>query len=112
MTTVKHSWNGDEIKQDLESATIEAMERVMGRCVRVSHPRTPIRFGFLRRSTKFEPVRKEGDDLVGQWGSFDIAYAEAQERGTARIPGKFMYQTSADEEYPKLENEIRKSLGS
>ena len=43
-------------------------------------------------------------------GSFDIAYAEAQERGTARMAGKLFYQQSADETWPKLGNRIKSAM--
>ena len=43
-------------------------------------------------------------------GSFDIGYAEWQERGTARMEGKFFFQRSADKTWPKLGNRVKAAM--
>ena len=53
MTNVRITWNGDAIKREMERATVEGMETVAGAFVRAAHPRTPIKRGYLRRSTRF-----------------------------------------------------------
>ena len=104
-------WHGAEIGNEIERATIEGMEKVGAEFVRVAHPRTPVWQGFLRRSTRFDPVRRDADGtLVIQMGSFDINYAETQEKGTATRPGKYFYQGSADETWPTLNEHIKDSL--
>ena len=111
MANPKIDWRGDEIKSELERATLEGMEKVGAEFVRVAHPITPIWQGFLRRSTRFDPARKEPDGtLVIQMGSFDINYAEYQEKGTARMPGKYFYQRASDETWPKLNDRIKEAL--
>lgn len=108
--SVEHEWNGDDISRELERATREGLERVGAKFVRAAHPRTPVWQGFLRRSTRFDPVSDEGGELSIEMGSFDINYAEYQERGTSRMQGHFMYQTSADETWPTLGDEIKDSI--
>lgn len=111
MADIDHEWHGDAIADELERATREGMETVAAEFVRVAHPKTPIREGFLRRSTRFDPVERHTDGTLSvEMGSFDIAYAEYQERGTSRMEGKFFYQEAADETWPKLGDEIKGSL--
>ena len=43
-------------------------------------------------------------------GSFDIEYAEYQERGTALMPGKFFFQSAADTTWPKLAARIKAAM--
>ena len=43
-------------------------------------------------------------------GSFDIGYAEYQERGSARMDGKFFYQRATDQTWPKLDDRIRAAM--
>ena len=111
MANVDSKWFGDEIAKELERATVEGMETVGADFVRTAHPLTPIYQGFLRRSTKWDQVERHADGTLSiEMGSFDIAYAEAQERGTARMAGKLFYQQSADETWPKLGNRIKSSM--
>ena len=111
MGTVEQKWFGDEIAKEIERATVEGLETVAADFVRTSHPLTPIFQGFLRRSTKWNPVEHHADGTLSiEMGSFDIEYAEAQERGTARMAGKLFYQQSADETWPKLGNRIKSAM--
>ena len=72
---------------------------------------TPIYQGFLRRSTKWDKVERHADGSMSiEMGSFDIGYAEYQERGTARMEGKLFYQRSTDATWPKLADRIKSSM--
>ena len=111
MATVESKWFGDEIAAEIERAAVEGMETVAADFVRTAHPKTPIYQGFLRRSTKWDSVKHHADRTLSiEMGSFDIGYAEYQERGTAKMEGKLFYQTSADQTWPKLPDRIKKSM--
>ena len=92
MAETEHKWFGDDIAAEIERATIEGMETVAADFVRTAHPLTPIYQGFLRRSTKWDTVERHADGTMSlEMGSFDIEYAEYQERGTAILTGKYFY---------------------
>ena len=107
----EHTWHGDEIAAELARATAEGMEAVAADFVRTAHPLTPVYQGFLRRSTKWDQVERHADGSLSlEMGSFDIDYAEYQERGTSRITGKFFYQRAADATWPKLAERIKSAM--
>ena len=107
----QHRWYGDAIAAEIERATVEGLEAVAADFVRTAHPKTPYREGYLDRSTKWDKVERHADGSMSiEMGSFDIEYAEYQERGTSRITGKFFYQTSADETWPKLPDRIKSAM--
>ena len=107
----EHKWYGNEIAAEIARATAEGMEAVAADFVRVAHPLTPYREGFLDRSTNWGEVERHADGGMSlEMGSFDIEYAEYQERGTSRITGKLFYQRAADETWPKLNDRIKKAL--
>ena len=111
MANVDSKWFGDEIAAEIERATVEGLEAVAADFVRTAHPLTPIYQGFLRRSTKWEKVEHHADGSLSiEMGSFDIGYAEYQERGTAKIAGKLFYQQSADQTWPKLADRIKSAM--
>ena len=107
----EHKWHGNEIAAEIERATVEGMETVAADFVRTAHPKTPVYQGFLRGSTKWGKVKRHADRSMSlEMGSFDIEYAEYQERGTALMPGKFFYQQSADQTWPKLGSRIKSAM--
>ena len=111
MADVDFKWFGDEIAKEIERATVEGMETVGADFVRTAHPKTPIYQGFLRRSTKWDKVKRHANGSMSlEMGSFDIEYAEYQERGSARMEGKHFYQQSADETWPKLPDRIKSAM--
>ena len=111
MAKVESEWFGDEIAAEIERATVEGLETVGADFVRTAHPKTPIYQGFLRRSTKWDKVERHADGSMSlEMGSFDIEYAEHQERGTAKMEGKLFYQQSADETWPKLGDRIKSAM--
>ena len=104
-------WYGDEIAAEIERATVEGLEAVAADFVRTAHPLTPIFQGFLRRSTRWDAVKRHvGGSMSIEMGSFDIEYAEYQERGTARMPGKFFYQSAANTTWPKIGARIKSAM--
>ena len=111
MAKVESTWLGDDIAKEINRAAAEGLETVAADFVRTAHPLTPYWKGFLDRSTKWKPVKRHaGGKLSIEMGSFDIGYAEYQERGTARITGKMFYQQSADETWPKLGDRIKAAM--
>ena len=112
MAEVTHTWFGDEIAKELERATKEALEDVGVDFVKTAEPLTPVDQGDLKRSTKAEKVKKEADGTLSiEMGSFDIEHAIHVERGTSRTEGEMMYQKSADQTWPKLDDKIKDSIG-
>ena len=107
---VKSEWFGDEIAAEIERATVEALEKVGADFVRVADPLTPVDEGDLRKSTKADKVKRKGDILSIEMGSFDVPYAMHVERGTSRMEGQMMYQKAADETFPKLDDKIKASM--
>ena len=68
----ERKWHGDAIAAEIErAATIEGMEAVAADFVRTAHPKTPIYQGFLRRSTKWDTVKRprRRDDCPLRWGA-------------------------------------------
>ena len=111
MAKVESKWFGDEIAKEINRAAAEGMETVAADFVRTAHPLTPIYQGFLRRSTKWDQVKRHADGKLSiEMGSFDIGYAEYQERGTAKMEGKFFYQRAADKTWPKLDKRIKAAM--
>ena len=111
MANVEFEWFGDEIAAEIERATAEGLETVGADFVRTAHPLTPIYQGFLRRSTKWDKVEHHADGSMSiEMGSFDIGYAEYQERGTTKMAGKLFYQQSTDQTWPKLGDRIKSSM--
>ena len=111
MAKAESEWFGDEIAKEIERATVEGLETVAADFVRTAHPLTPIYQGFLRRSTKWDKVKHHADGSLSiEMGSFDIGYAEYQERGTAKMTGKLFYQQSADQAWPKLADRIKSAM--
>ena len=111
MADYEHKWFGDEIAAELERATAEGLEAVGADFIRVAHPLTPIKEGFLRRSTRSNPTERHADGQLSiEMGSFDINYAIWQERGTSKMEGRFFYQQSADQTWPKLPDRIEAAM--
>ena len=108
---VKSEWFGDEIAKEIERATAEALEKVGEDFVKTAEPLTPVDKGELKRSTKADKVKREaGGSLSIEMGSFDIPYAEHQEKGSGRTEGKYFYQRAADQTWPKLDDKIKDSI--
>jgi len=106
----RSEWYGKRVSKTVRAAQRKALVDTAAECVRKAVPRAPIKYGVLRRSIKVGDVI---EDMVGirvQWGSFDVNYALAQERGTGRRPGKFFLLSAADEEYPKIGERIKVNL--
>ena len=136
MANVESQWFGDEIAKEIERATVEGLETVAADFVRTAHPLTPIAFGNLRRSTKWDKVKRHADGSMSlEMGSFDMDHAFLVEKGTGlakskgelpkggadkrpagapKIPwypgGAHMYQQSADQTWPKLGDRIKSAL--
>ena len=104
MANVERKWFGNEIAAEIKRATVEGLETVGADFVRTAHPNTPYKEGFLDRSTKWDQVKHHADGTLSiEMGSFDISYAEYQERGTAKMEGKLFYLKSTDVTWPKLD---------
>ena len=107
---VTTEWYGDRVDAEIVAAMQRALRTVGGRIIRKAVPRAPIEFGHLRRSLRFNPPERDSRGVTMLLGSFSIEYAIYQERGTARITGKFYLQSSIDEEVPRLDEVLAQEL--
>ncbi len=108
-------WRGREMEQRVELAARIAIDETMAEAVREAKVRTPVRTGTLQGSIRFEPARREGNRVVGRWGSFDVNYALFVEvghhtRSGSFVPGRYMLRQGADIAYPKLRDRLRRAL--
>ena len=107
----KLDWRGDEIKSRLLKAARQGIDETMADCVTDAKRETPVRTGTLQGSVRFEPAEVRGNEAKGTWGSFDVSYAIYVEIGTRGRPGVNMLRDAADENYPKLDGNIRSRFG-
>lgn len=103
-------WRGKQIEKLVDQAAMFGIDKTMSRASihsKNNHPwrnRTTILEGSIR------PVidaRKQGDRIVGVWGSVDVNYAIFLELGTSRMPAFPYLRPAADAEYPDLPKHIR-----
>ena len=100
-------WNGDVIFRKTVEAARTAMDDTMARCVVEAKIRVPTLTTTLQGSIEMRPTRREGELLVGLWGSFQVNYAIYVEVGTSRMSAQPYMRPAADHEYPLLPGRIR-----
>ena len=101
-------WFGNRIKDKWLEAARQAIDETMADCVNTAKPLTPVRTGTLQGSERFEPAEVKGDEVVGEWGSFDVNYAIYVETGSRGRFGRYMLRQAADQHYPELKENIRR----
>ena len=131
------NWKGDELAMKVERATRLAIDETMVECVKLAKEDAPLDTTAYHGSIQMRPAKKDGQGMVGFWGSFRILYAIFIELGTkahiirpknkkalywpgadhpvkqVKHPGtkaQHVLTKAADEEYPKLARRIRSHL--
>jgi hypothetical protein len=104
MSTIK--WLGKQLAAKIEKAEMGAIDETCGSCVPLAKDRVHVKTRLLQGSIQFRPARREGNRIVGKWGSFDVVYALWQEV-LPEPRGKPYLRVSADIEYPKLAARVR-----
>ena len=130
-------WEGDTVKRNMTRAAKWGIDATTAACVRKAKGKVPVDTSTLQGSIQMRPAQMRGDDVVGLWGSFNVAYALAVEEGsrphvirpkTAKAlwwpgadhpvmsvnhPGtraRPYLVPAADEEYPKLDERIKRKF--
>ena len=130
-------WNGEAIIKKTLDKTRLAMDRIMAKCIKEAKGDVPVKTSTLQGSIRMKPTRLQGNDLVGEWGSYNVKYAIYIETGTdpyvirpktakalfwpgATHPVKIVHhpgiraqpflRPAADKLYPTLPGEIRRAM--
>lgn len=74
-------WFGNEVQAKVEKAVRQGLEDTMGPMVIEAVGDVPRVTTILQGSIRYDPPEMRGDEIVGEWGSFDVNYAEAVETG-------------------------------
>lgn len=101
-------WNGAAVKRAVEKAARLAIDETTASCVEPAKDRVRVKTRILQGSIQFRPAQKDGNKIVGLWGSFDVNYALWQEIITFTHVGHQPYlRPAAEIEYPKLAARVR-----
>ena len=93
------NWDGDALLRKMGAATETGVDKIINAAAKQASDKAPVRSGDLRDSIEVKGVEREGDDVVGYWGS-DLTYALPVE---LLHPSKRGFlRGGADAEYPKL----------
>ena len=107
-------WKGDALKQKVREASAYGIDQTMAKCIVHAksnyYPGHGLVTAALQGSIRMKAAVIRVAHVIGQWGSFDINYAENIEKGSGRRPGQGQLQNAADDEYPLLGGRIRKRL--
>ena len=100
-------WDGDALLRKMGAASETGVDKVITAAAKHASDKAPVRSGDLRDSIEVKGVEREGDDVVGYWGS-DLSYALPVE---LLHPSKRGFlRGGADAEYPKLAGAIVEAL--
>ena len=101
------NWDGDALLRRMGAAAETGVEKTIANAAKRASDKAPVRSGDLRDSIEVKGVEREGDDVVGYWGS-DLSYALPVE---LLHPSKRGFlRGGADAEYPKLAAAIVEAL--
>ena len=103
-------WNGDTVKRKMIEAAKWGVDKTTSECVIEAKNRVPRVTSTLQGSIQMRPAKQQGDDVVGIWGSFDVDYAIYVEMGTSRMSGTPYLRPSADSQYPRLSDRIKRKF--
>lgn len=110
----KINWRGTEIADKVAAAAALAVDQTTANATnhaKQNHPWKNVT-GTLEGSLQMRPAIKEGDHLVGQWGSFAVNYAIYLELGTRYMHPYPYLRPAADATYPDLARRIRENLAA
>ena len=103
------NWDGDALLRQMGVAVEKGVEETVAAAAKHASDKAPVRSGDLRDSIEVKGVEREGDDVVGYWGS-DLPYALPVE--LLHLSKRGFLRGGADAEYGKLAGEIVKWLTS
>jgi hypothetical protein len=100
------NWKGDELLDKVSKATALAIDQTTAAAV--IHAKSNHRWnnitGTLEGSYQMREAKLDGDEITGEWGSFDVNYAAPVEVKSPAL------RPAADVEYPKLAGRIARLL--
>ena len=100
-------WDGDALLRQMGVAVEKGVDKTITDAAKHASDKAPVRSGDLRDSIEVKGVEREGDDVVGYWGS-DLSYALPVE---LLHPSKRGFlRGGADAEYGKLAGAIVEAL--
>ena len=92
-------WDGDALLRQMGVAVEKGVDKTIAAAAKHASDKAPVLSGDLRGSIEVKGVEREGDDVVGYWGS-DLPYALPVE---LLHPSKRGFlRGGADAEYGKL----------
>jgi len=130
-------WYGDAIKKKVQAAQRKGINETMAACLREAKSRVPVRTGLLQGSLRMTPATIRGNQIIGEWGSYQVNYARVVEfgmrphiilpvnkkalywKGAAHpvkvvhhpgTKGKPYLRPAAEKEYPTLGRRIKRAL--
>lgn len=110
-TTVKLTWRGRQVAEDVRRASLAGINKTLGACVTTAKATVHVDTSVLQGSIMNKPAEPLGaDGASGRWGSFDVNYALWQEVLPESRGGKAYLRPAADQHYGTLGANIRVSL--
>lgn len=102
-------WNDDKVKERMKKAARYGVDKIMSLCIQSAKPQYYEGHGFvtgaLQGSIRMKPaITRHNGETVGEWGSFQLNYAEKIEKLQGQLFG------AADEHYSKLAAAIKEGL--
>ena len=103
-------WRGKQVEDRFADAVRRGIDQVMSSAVvsaKSNHPGWRNRTGLAEGSIRIQQqARRSGNDLIGLWGSVNVAYVKWLEFNH----GSFL-RSAADKEYPRLIDIVRRNFG-
>ena len=99
-------WRGAQVLDKLLKAVKDGIDETMAECVTEAVRIVPVDTTTLQGSLRVEPAEISRNEVVGEWGSFDVDYAIYVELGTYKMRAQPYLRPSADREYPHLKGRI------
>ena len=100
----------DRLRRKVRDAAVDGVDDTLAKCVREVKDITPVATSILQGSMRFEPAKRQGTKVRGQWGSFDVNYALWVEIGSQGRAGVYMLSRTADAVYPELAGNIKRHI--
>ena len=103
------NWHGPEMKAKVERALMRGIDKTTSQAAITAKRLVHIDTSTLQGSISPDPARVEGDEVVGQFSTHDVAYAKPQEFLPPEKGGKPYMRPAADEAAKNLAGNIRKA---
>lgn len=103
------AWHGEGLKQRAQKAAQAATDASIAEAVRTAQSAAPVLTGALRASIQPEPVRAQGDQVTGGFGS-GLRYALFVEIGARGKPGVYFLRRGADSAFSNHAERLRRAF--